>query len=144
MAKMKTETTKSKCFLHESSILQTTRCLIKELLKLKGRNDKCIIINKGHSPVFISINIRNISSFVQIRWSAEANIGMVCFFWCLEGLFYTRKYLQEDPSTPIILPIFFQRTFIRILFNAQLFFSYSLLVFKIIKSFLFYNLLRSC
>ena len=80
MAKMKTEITKSKCFLHESSIFQTTRCLIKELLKWKGRNDKCIIINKGRSPVFISINIRNISSFVQIRWSAETNIGMVSFF----------------------------------------------------------------
>ena len=144
---MKTNTTKSKCFAHESSIFQTTRCLVKELLKWKGCNGKCIIINKKHSPVFILINIRNVSSCVHIRWSTETNIGMVSFYnvqnYVSKGLFYTRKYPQEDPSTPIVIPIFFQRTFIRILFNAQLFFLKSLLVYKIIKSFLFYNPLRS-
>ena len=136
---MKTKTTKSKCFLHESSIFQTTQCLIKELLKQKGRNNKCIIINKRHTPVFISINI-NVSSPVDIRWSG---IFFYVQNYVSKSLFYTRKCPQEDPSTPTVFPIFFQRTFIRILFNAQLFFSYSLLVLKIIKSFLFYNPLRS-
>ena len=80
MVKMKTKTTKSKCFLHGSSIFQITPCLIIELLKWKGRNDKFIIINKRHSPVFILINKRKVSSFVHIRWSAETNIGILSYF----------------------------------------------------------------
>ena len=62
MVKMKAKTTKSKCFLHESSIFQITQCLIKELLKWKGRNDKCIIINKTLS--FIHINKQKKCFFV--------------------------------------------------------------------------------
>ena len=106
---MKTKTTKSKCFLHESSIFQTTQCLIKELLKWKGRNNKCIIINKRHTPVFISININvlrlctydGVASFLLFRTMflkvsfTRKNIRMKIHLHLLFLQYFFKEHLLE-------------------------------------------------
>ena len=101
---MKTKTTKSKCFLHESSIFQKTQCLIKELLKWKGRNNKCIIINKRHTPVFISINI-NVSSSVHIRWSG--------IFFMFRTIFLKVSFTRKNIRMKIHLHLLFLQYFFK-------------------------------
>ena len=78
-------------------------------------------------------------------WTYDGVVSFFMFRTMFLKVSFTRENVRKKIhlSTPTVFPIFFQRTFIRILFNAQLFFSYSLLVLKIIKSFLFYNPLRS-